>query len=84
MPLSRDIGSLWEACPTQWCDAQHVVWHSTKRMMESERKVQYYWETVEESLRIGSKEAECANGLPWDSYWGRIEVCEALKKNVRK
>ena len=52
--------------------------------MESERKVQHYWETVEESLPIGSKEAEHANWLCWDSYWRRIEVQEALKKPVSK
>ena len=53
----------------QWRDVQRAVWHSTKRPMESERKVQRYWETVEESLPIGSKEAERANRLFWDSYW---------------
>ena len=52
--------------------------------MESERKVQRYWETVEESLPIGSEEAERANRLSWDSYWQRVELWEALKKNARK
>ena len=47
----------------QWRDAQCAIWHSTKRVMESERKVQRHWETVEESFPIGSKEAEHANGL---------------------
>ena len=84
MPSSGDIGTLWEMCPTQWHDAQCAVWHSTKRVMESERKVQRYWETVEESLPIGSEEAERANRLSWDSYWQRIEVWEALKKDARK
>ena len=84
MPSSGDIGTLWETCPTQWHEAQRAVWHSTKRVMESERKVQRYWEAVEESLPIGSEEAERANRLSWDSYWRRIEVWEALKKNARK
>ena len=79
MPLSRDISSLWEVCP-----AQCMVWHSTKRVMESNRKVQHYWNTVGESLPLGSEEAEHANGLSWDSYWRRIEIREALKKNARK
>ena len=52
--------------------------------MESERKVQHFWEAVEESLPIGSEEAERANRLSWDSYWRRIEVWEALKKNARE
>ena len=68
MPLSGDIGTLWEACPTQWRDTQCAVWHSTKKVMESERKVQHYWETVVESLPIGSEEADRANRLSWDSY----------------
>ena len=25
-----DIGTLWEACPMQWRQAQRTVWHSTK------------------------------------------------------
>ena len=84
MPLSKDIGSLWEACPTQWRDVQCAVSHYTKRVMESERKVQRDWETVEESFPIGSEEAERANELSWDGYWQRIEVLKALKKNARK
>ena len=84
MPSSGDIGTLWEACPTKWRDAQRAVWHSTKRVMESEKKVQRYWEMVEESLPIGSEEAERANRLSWDSYWQRVEVWEALKKNASK
>ena len=71
-------------CPTQWREAQRAVWHSTKRVVESERKVQRFWETVEESLPRGSEEAERANRLSWDSYWRRIEVWEDLKKNARK
>ena len=72
MPSLGDIGTLWEACPTQWNDAQRVVWHSIKRVIESERKVQHYWETVEESLLIGSEEAEHANRLSWDNYWEEL------------
>ena len=52
--------------------------------MENKRKVQHYWETLEESLPIRSKEAERANRLSWDSYWRRIQVWEALKKDARK
>ena len=52
--------------------------------MESEKKVQRYWETIEESFPIGSKGAERANRLPWDSYWQRVKVWEALKKKTRK
>ena len=52
--------------------------------MESERKVKCYWETVEESLLIGSEELERANKLSWDSYWQRVEVWEALKNSARK
>ena len=84
MPSSGDIDALWETCPTQWREAQRAVWHSTKRVVESERKVQHFWEAVEESLPRGSEEAERANRLSWDSYWRRIEVWEALKKNARK
>ena len=71
-------------CPTQWRDAQRAVWHSTKRVVESERKVQRFLETVEELLPRGSEEAEHANRLSWDSYWRRIEVWEDLKKSARK
>ena len=52
--------------------------------MESERKVQRYCESTEESLPIGSEEAERANRLSWDSYWRRVEAWEALKKDARK
>ena len=52
--------------------------------MESKRKVQRYWETIEESLPIGIEEVERANRLSWDSYWQRVELWEALKKNARK
>ena len=52
--------------------------------MESERKMQCYWETVEKLLPIGSEETERANRLFWDSYWRRVEVWEVLKKNTRK
>ena len=52
----------------QWREAQRAIWHSTKRAMESERKVQRCWETVEESLPIGSEEVERANRLSWNSY----------------
>ena len=52
--------------------------------MESVTKLQLYWETIEKLLPIGSEEAEHANGLSWDSYWQRIKVWEALKKNARK
>ena len=61
-----------------------TVWHSTKRVMESERKMQCYWETVAKVLPIGSEEMERANRLLWDSYWRRVEVWEVLKKNTRK
>ena len=84
MPLSGDIGPLWEACPTQWRNTLCAVWHSTKRMIESERKVQHYSETVEKLLPIGSEKAEHANRLSWDSYWRRVEVWEAIKKDARK
>ena len=75
---------LWETCPTQWCEAQSAVWHSTKRVVESERKVQRFWEAVEESLPRGSEEAERANRLSWDSYWRRVEVWKDLEKDARK
>ena len=84
MSSSGDFGTLWEMYPTPWREAQHAVWHSTKRVVESERKVQRFWETVEESLLRRSEEAERANRLSWDSYWRRIEVWEDLKKNARK
>ena len=84
MPWSANIGTLWETCPTQWCKVQRIVWHFIKRVIESERKVQRYWETVEESLLIGREEAERANRLSWDSYWRRVELWEALKKDARK
>ena len=64
------------------CIARSMALH--QEGMESERKVQHYWETVEESLPIGSEEAEHANRLSWYSYWRRVEVCEALKKKARK
>ena len=69
MPSSGDIGTLWETYPMQWYKAQCAIWYSTERVIESERKVERYWETVEELLPIGSEEAERANRLSWDSYW---------------
>lgn len=84
MPSSGDVRTLWETCPTQWREAQRAIWHSTKRLVEGERKVQHYWETIEESLPIGSEEAERANRLSWDSYWRRVEVWKDLEKDARK
>ena len=36
--------------------------------MESETKVQHYYEAIEESLPVGSEEVERANGRSWNSY----------------
>ena len=80
MPSLGDIGTVWEVCPMQWHEAQRAVWNSTKRVMESERELQCYWETVEESLPIGSEEVEHANKLSWDSYWRTVEVWEGSKE----
>ena len=63
---------------------RRAVWHSMKRVIDCELRIQNYWWRRAESLPSGSEEAEQARRQSWSSYWRRVEIWQMMESRARE